>query len=841
MNQKTHKFTVIPKLPENLNPLHEIAYNLWWTWNHDAIDLFRMIDPDLWEESNHNPVKMLGMISQKKLKEISEDNVFISMMIDIYNKFLMYKEYSTWFYRTHESSDIKIAYFSMEYGLHDSILMYSGGLGVLAGCHIKSASELGLPLIAIGLLYTFGNFRQYLTNDGWQMEKYNEIDFTNIPVKLMKDFIIEIPIGNEIVYARVWKMDVGRIPLYLLDTNFEANSIENRRITYYLYDGNRDIRIKQEIVLGIGGTKLIEKLGYCPCVFHMNEGHSAFLSIEKFRIAMEKFGLDFEEAKELVKTTNIFTTHTPVPAGNEVYPDEMIDKYLKPYILKIGLDYNEIKSLAKVEPYDPGFGMTVFALKNSIFANGVSKLHGKVSRRMWKNIWKNVPEDEIPIIHITNGVHINSWISDEFARLFDKYIGPKWREHPEDREIWSRIDNIPDYELWRAHLRLKERLVSFARERLKKQYKNNIIQDTLISEILDPDALTIGFARRFAEYKRAFLIFKDLNRLKKILNNPKMPVQIIISGKAHQADNIGKGIIRNIVQTIRDPELRRRVIFIEDYDLNVARYLVQGADIWLNNPRRPLEASGTSGMKASINGVIHVSTLDGWWDEAYNGKNGWAIGSGEEYGDKTDIQDLTESLMLYDLLENEIVPLFYDRGIDGVPRGWVAKMKEAIKSIAPVYNTNRMVRDYTEKFYDVAISNLKEIKRDNYSIIKELAKWKKDIKEKWHKIEFIEVITEKKTEFHVGEEINISAKLKLDGVSPDSVSVEIYFGRVDSEDNIVEGKSVRMELVEINEPVYTFTGKIVLNESGTYGFNVRVIPYHRGLINKLSEGLIKIA
>ncbi len=844
MDKKIYKFSVIPKLPDNLNPLHEIAYNLWWTWNHNAIDLFRMIDPDLWEKSKHNPVKMLGLIPQHKLKQLSEDDVFISQMIDVYNEFLMYKDYSTWFKKTHDESNIKIAYFSMEYGLHDSILMYSGGLGVLAGCHIKSASEIGLPLIGIGLLYTFGGFNQYLTNDGWQMEKYEEIDFTNIPVKLLKELILTIPIGDKEIFARVWKMDVGRISLYFLDTNFEYNEFEDRKITYYLYDGNQEIRIKQEIVLGIGGMKLIEKLGYCPCICHMNEGHSAFLSIERFKIAMEKFNLNFQEAKELVKSTNIFTTHTPVPAGNEIYPDFLIEKYLKNYVEKNNMNFKEILNMGKIESIDNGFGMTVFALKNSIFANGVSKLHGKVSRKMWKNLWKNVPEDEIPITHITNGVHLNSWVGDEMARLFNRYIGPRWKEQPEDKDIWKRIDEIPDYELWRSHIRLKERLISFVREKLKKQFTekkfSTISEPTLIDEILDPDALTIGFARRFAEYKRALLIFKDLERLKKILNNEKMPVQIIISGKAHQADNIGKNIIKQIIQFIRLPEFRKKIVFIEDYDLNVAKYLVQGCDIWLNNPRRPLEASGTSGMKAAINGVLHLSILDGWWDEAYNGENGWAIGSGEEYGENTELQDKTESLMLYDLLETNIIPMFYDRGIDGIPRNWIKMMKNSIKTIAPFFNTNRMVQEYTKKFYDIAIKNLEKIKNNNFNIIKELVKWKSNIYNKWEQINIKEVITEKKSEFHVGDEIEIKAKIYLGDISKDSINVEIFYGKLDKEDNIINGKIIEMNVEDIKDSIYIYKGKIKIDESGSYGFHIRVIPFHEGIINKLSDGLIKI-
>ena len=845
MYRKTHKFTVLPKLPDNLQPLHEIAYNLWWTWNHNAIELFRMIDPKLWEISNYNPVKLLGIIPQEKLQELSKDDVFISQMIDVYNEFLMYKDYSTWYNKTHENGEIKIVYFSMEFGLHSSILMYSGGLGVLAGCHIKSSSEIGIPLIGVGLLYTYGGFNQYLTSDGWQMEKYNEIDFTNIPVTLVKDLIVKVPIGKDEVYARVWKMDVGRISLYLLDTNFEMNSPENRKITYYLYDGDINVRIRQEILLGIGGMKVVEKLGFCPCICHMNEGHSALLSIERYRIAMEKFALKFNEAYEFIKATNIFTTHTPVPAGNEIYDDGVIEHYLKPYCDKLQLDFNKILALGKIYEKDRGFCMPVFALKNSLYANGVSKLHGKVSRRMWKDLWKDIPEDEIPITHITNGIHINSWISDEFSRLFNRYLGPRWKEQPEEKNVWDRVESIPDYEIWRAHQRLKERLISFVRERLKKQFLEKKFtyhsEPNIISEILDPDALTIGFARRFAEYKRAFLIFKNLDRLKKILNDSEKPVQIIISGKSHQADNIGKSIIKNIIQIIRQPEFSKKIVFIEDYDLNVAKYLVQGVDVWLNNPRRPLEASGTSGMKAAINGVLNCSVLDGWWDEAFNGENGWAIGSGEEYGDNHELQDKIESLILYDLLENEIIPTYYDKGIGGVSKLWVRKMKNSIRTVASFFNTNRMVQEYTEKFYDNGIKNLEKLRQDNFRVLKEFASWKNSIIDKWESLEIKGVTTEKKTEFHVGEEIEIKAEIFPGELTENDISVEIFYGNVDKNDNIIDGKVEKMEFVELKDNLFIYSGKIRLNESGTYGFHVRVIPYHEGLLNKLSVGLIKIA
>ena len=844
MKNRVHKFTVLPKLPDNLKPLLEIAYNLWWSWNPDAVDLFRLLDSDLWEKTRHNPVRMLGIIDKKKLDKISNNDSFIMHMVDIYNNFLMYKNYSTWHIKDYRDQLYNIAYFSMEFGLHDSLPIYSGGLGVLSGCHIKSASGLGLPLVGIGLLYSYGNFNQHLTPDGWQMEKYKENDFTNLPVSLIKNLIIEIPLNRKTIFARVWKLDVGRVPIYFLDTNFEKNSYEDREITYYLYVGDRETRIKQEIVLGIGGMKLLEKLNLCPAICHMNEGHSAFLSIEKYINAMKKFNLSFYEAFDINKNSNIFTTHTPVPAGNEIFEEALVRKYLAAYLEDNGISYDYIANLGKASNNDTQFNMTIFALRNSIFSNGVSKLHGKTSRKMWQILWPNLPENEVPITHVTNGVHIYTWLSDEFTKLFDRYIGPKWREDPSKKGVFDRIEAIPDAELWRSHLRLKERLIGFIRERLKKQLidrKKPNSEIRIATEVLEPDALTIGFARRFAEYKRAFLIFKDIERLKNILNNRNYPVQIIIAGKAHQSDTIGKEIIKNIINIIRKPEFRRKIVFIEDYDLNVAKYLIQGVDVWLNNPRRPLEASGTSGMKSSINGVLNLSVLDGWWDEAFNGENGWAIGTGEEFTEDLTMQDNIESAMLYDIIENEVVPLFYNKGLDGLPHEWIKKMKNSLKTILPFFNTHRMVKEYTEKFYIPIGNQFEKLKENNFALLKDLKTWRDKIYKNWNSIEIKSITTPKKSEIYTGENIEIKVEIFLNELTEKDILVEIYYGSLDSDENIINAKTVKMEFLNRNNNIYTFRGYISSDTSGSFGYQIRIIPYHEGCVNKFSEGLIKIA
>ncbi len=842
-------YIVMPKLPQKLEKLIDIAYNFWWTWTTDALELFRRIDRDLWEEVYHNPIKLLGSVSEQKLKVLESDPSFIAHLEDVYKELQKYLTANTWFYREFSKSHPKccIAYFSMEYGLSECVPMYSGGLGILAGDHLKSASDMGLPMVSIGLCYRYGYFKQHLTDDGWQQEEYVENHFFRMPMKRLKEengsilkLFIEIPKNNnshlndektskdglEKIFFEVWEIKIGRNSLYLLNTDLAENSAENRNITHHLYGGDREMRLKQEIVLGMGGVKLLQSLKITPTVWHMNEGHSAFVVFERIKALMKNNGLSFKEAKEFVASSSIFTTHTPVPAGIDVFSVDLINKYFNHYCKDVGIKIDDFLSLGRENPEDKnsGFSMAVLALKTTSFANGVSKLHGVVSRNMWRNLYPNLPSNEIPIDHITNGIHANTWISYEFATLFDRYIGPAWKDEPENQTIWSRVKEIPDAELWRSHERRRERLVSFSRKRLKEQLLRRGATRAEIErsdEVLDPEALTIGFARRFAEYKRGTLLFRNLDRLKKILSNKEKPVQLIIAGKAHPLDNIGKDIIKYIIQLAKDPDLRDKVVFIEDYDMNVAHYMVQGCDVWLNLPRRPLEASGTSGMKAAVNGVLNVSILDGWWCEAYNGENGWAVGGGEEYTD-LGLQDEIESRIVYDLLEKEVVPIFYSRGIDGLPRAWIKKMKDSMLAICPIFNMNRLMEDYTRKFYLPADINYNNFIANNWEMTKNFSKWIENLQSNWDKIKVLEVKDNIKETVILNEKIEVEAKISLEKIFSKEVSVQLYWGYLDSKNRITEPQIVEMQVVDERNGVYR--GVIISDRVGHCGYVIRILP-----------------
>ena len=684
---RVKQLLVLPKLPERIKALQELANNLWYSWNWEFTKLFIRLDPDMWERCYQNPVEMLSRLPQATLQRAANDEAFVVTLERVYEKFQSYLKLKKWFeVKYGDYAANKAAYFSLEYGLDTGLPVYSGGLGVLSGDTLKSASDLGLPVVAVGLLYRYGYFRQFLSKDGWQQERYEENDWYHMPVELVKNendepLKVSITLDNVPVQIQVWKVSVGEIPLYLLDTNISENSSQAREITSVLYGGDKNMRVRQEIVLGVGGVRALDALGIDPLIYHMNEGHSWFLTLERLRRLMQG-GLSFREAQQYIWSTTVFTTHTPVPAGNEQFDPVLIHRYLGEMIKELGISWKEFLAMGRVNPENESepFGMTVSALRSSAFCNGVSELHGNVSREMWRNIWPNLPKEEVPIKSITNGVHTSSWISHHMNELYETYFGPRYIENPGAPDIWERVHTIPDVELWRVHNKRRERLVFFARKRLRQQLVRRGAPRTEIQQadqLLNAQILTVGFARRFSTYKRGNLLFQDVDRLEKMINNSKCPVQIILSGKAHPLDNPGKEIIKEIVNQAGSDRFRNRIVFLEDYDINVARYLVQGADIWLNTPRRPQEASGTSGMKAALNGSLNVSVLDGWWVEGYSDETGFKIGNGEEY-ENVENQDKLESEALYNVMEREVIPLFYDRNENDLPMGWVAKMKAAI-------------------------------------------------------------------------------------------------------------------------------------------------------------------
>ncbi|GAB4410281.1 MAG: glycosyltransferase family 1 protein [Anaerolineae bacterium] len=850
------KVDVKPSLPPSLERLRELAYNLRWTWDHETIALFRRLDRDLWTETGSNPVWMLGRISQDVLQAAAEDEAFLAHLDRVCAAFDAYMapDARTWYRRNFGDFDKPfIAYFSMEYGLTECLRNYSGGLGVLSGDHLKSASDLGLPLVGVGLLYQEGYFHQYLNADGYQQQSYPLNDYANLPVQQVLNadgtpLIIEVPIAQHKAKVLVWKVQVGRVPLYLLDTNHPDNPEEIRDLTDRLYGGDRRTRIRQEIVLGIGGIQLLEKLDMRPTVCHMNEGHSAFLALERIRIMMkENPGMTFWEAANICATGNVYTTHTPVPAGLERFGYELIDEHF-PYLWQeLGLTREQFHDLGRehMGGFDV-FSLPVLALKVSANANGVSQLHGAVSRTMWQWMFPQVPEDEVPIGSITNGIHIESWISGEMISLFDRYLDPAWRKEPDNPDYWADVERIPDAELWRTHERRRERLVSFARRRLVAQLTARGAPQSEVeaaAEVLNPDALTIGFARRFATYKRATLLLRDKERLARIVNDPDRPVQFIFAGKAHPHDHLGKELIKEIVKTAEQPEFRHAMVFLENYDINVARYLVQGVDVWLNTPRRPNEASGTSGMKVIYNGGLNASILDGWWAEAYEPSVGWAIGAGEEYPQQEwDLQDFIEAQALYNLLEKDIIPAFYTRARDGLPRDWIRRIKASIHKLAPVFNTYRMVREYSEEYYLPSHQRFVALTQPDLTRGRAFADWLARVRANWHTVRIERVLVEPQ-QLTVRDDISVRAFVDLGALKPEDVRVQLYYGPLDSRGEIVVGETLDMEHCCPENPpqsrnVHEFYATLHYTTTGQRGIAVRVLPRHDDLANPIMTNLI---
>ncbi len=846
-----HTFNITPTLPRKLERLRELAYNLYWAWNLEITALFRRLDRELWEETYHNPVLMLGMIKQERLEEAARDEGFLAHLSRVTRQFDEYIKRKAWYQKEYGEypEKARIAYFSAEFGLTECIPIYSGGLGVLAGDHVKSASDLGLPFVGVGLLYQEGYFSQYLNADGWQQEEYAQNDFYNMPVELMRhpdgtpiEISVEYPEG--LVYARVWRIQVGRVPMYMLDSNVEKNTMQARGITAQLYGGDAEWRVRQEMMMGIGGIRALYAVGVEPLVCHMNEGHSAFLGLERIWHMMQKRGLSYREALEAVKAGTVFTVHTPVPAGIDIFPANIVEKYLGHYAAKFGISMKDFLSLGREnrDNESESFSMAILALRLASKSNGVAKLHGNVSRHMWQSVWPDVPEDEVPIAHVTNGIHYGSWISGDMKSLYDRYLGPRWQQDPDDPEIWQRVKDIPDEELWRTHERRRERLVAFTRRRLHQQLIQRGAGPTEVdyaNEVLHPESLTIGFARRFATYKRATLLLRDKERLAKILSDKERPLQLIFAGKAHPKDNAGKELIRKLIHLAREEPFRSSIVFIENYDMNVGRYLTQGVDVWLNTPRRPREASGTSGMKVSANASLNLSILDGWWDEAYNHRVGWAIGKGEEYDDH-EYQDEVEANALYHLLEREVVPLFYERGRDGLPHNWIDMMKASLMSICPFFNMHRVVKQYTTEMYHPARERYEHMVQDDMSQVKEFVVWREKLYREWNKIRVERIDDGDVSELTVGDELAVQARVYLGGFGPTDVSVELYYGLMDAWDRIEEAEVIRMRCAGRDAAGYcNFVGQLPCTRSGKHGYALRILPNHPDLSNPFEPRLIK--
>jgi len=845
------RMTVFPIMPARISRLYELAYNLWWSWHPEARALYSSLDPDLWETVGHNPVHFLSDVQPQRLEKVANDTDYLqrydSILAD-FDRYLHPRADETWFSHTYpEFTNTTIAYFSAEFGLSEALPIYSGGLGILSGDHCKEASDLGLPFVGIGFLYPQGYFRQRITREGVQEATYDKLHFSEAPaVPALDPDGNEVMIGVELpgrtIYAKVWKVQVGRIPLYLMDTDVAPNAPNDRELSARLYGGDREIRISQEIVLGIGGVRTLRALGVDPNIWHINEGHAAFLNLERCRERIAA-GLTFNEAREAIAANSLFTTHTPVPAGNDTFSYDLIDKYFGSFWPQLGLTRDQFLEVAREDHgWGPTYGMTDLALKLTGQHNGVSKLHGDVSRRMWQFLWPGIDVDEVPIEAITNGVHTPSWIAPEIDALFKRYLGDDWENHVDEPEMWNNITEIPDEELWQIHLQCKEALIAYSRRRLIQQHTRlgeGSVQMAEFARMFDPNALTLGFARRFATYKRATLIFRDIDRLKRIVNNPERPVQIIFAGKAHPADEPGKSLIEQVYRFSRSDAFKGKVIFLENYDIDMARYLVAGTDVWLNNPIRPHEASGTSGQKAALNGQPNCSILDGWWAEGFNGKNGWAIGEEREYRD-ADLQAEADSLSLYHLLEDEIVPTYYDYDSDGIPHNWLALMKEAIRTCAPDFSMRRMVKEYTTRYYVPGIQQGQQIEQSRFEKARTLATWKEKIRQHWDSVHLY-LEGRRDGQLSLGEGIEVRAWVRASQLRPEDFSIELVYGEA-SDDQVLPQHTLPMEYTR-QEPdgAYRYDIRLKPGASGSIAYGVRVLPNHPLLAGKHDMGLVRWA
>lgn len=837
--------SVIPELPETIKRLSELARNLWFSWHPEAQQLYAKVDPFLWEEVNHNPIKLLLHVEGDKLTQAANDPEYLVMYNRVMGDLDRYMQQETWYQRTYPSENNQlVAYFSAEFGVHESNPVYSGGLGLLAGDHCKSASDLGLPFVGVGILYKQGYFCQRINREGWQEAHYSFMDFnemTVIPATNDEggEVYITVHLPGRDVLVKVWQLQVGRVVIYFLDTDLSQNSREDRLLTSKLYGGDQDTRICQEIILGIGGVKALRQLGVSPTAWHINEGHAAFITLERLREYIQ-LGIPFQTAREAVRASTIFTTHTPVPAGHDVFNGDLIDRYLGYLYQEIKIDRDRFMGLGW-DQQRQGFNMTRLAMNHAAFTNGVSELHGEVTKKMFSYLFPGIPQEEIPIHSVTNGVHTETWVAPEMRRLFERYISPNWVEDISNQNQWHGVYKIPDDELWETHQVLKGRMIQFVQNNIYRRMERNFQPLELIREsagYLSKNILTIGFARRFATYKRANLLFRDKERLARLVNDPERPVQFIFAGKAHPADQPGQELIKIVNDISREEQFRSKIVFVEDYDINVSRHLLQGVDVWLNNPRRPKEASGTSGMKAAVNGIINCSILDGWWPEAYNGENGFAIGDERDY-QQEDEQDREDANSLFDLLEQVIIPYYY-RQVEGVPREWVQLMKNCLATIPGKFSTDRMVKEYTKRFYLMAAQRGQQFAADHCKLAGQVQEYKSFLTENWSHVAFQAIQVSQPQELKVGSEISLQAEVFLGPIAPQDVVVEVVYGKV-GDHGLNKVMLMPMKLSrQLRENTYHYETNLVLIK-GTSGYTLRVRPNDRNFVHLFELPLIKWA
>jgi starch phosphorylase len=836
-------FTVRPSLPPELAALEELAFNLRWSWDDQTRDLFRWVDPDLWDASIHDPVRLLGLVSRDRLDTLAADAAFRRFLGEVRDELGRYLQGDRWFQAQDGANLDLVAYFSPEFGIAEALPQYSGGLGVLAGDHLKSCSDLGVPLVGVGLLYRNGYFRQSLTTDGWQQERYPLLDPHVMALTPVDDARISVDLAGATMVARLWRADVGRVRLLFLDADVDENPDDLRSVTDRLYGGDTEHRLRQEILLGMGGVRALQAAGIDAQVFHTNEGHAGFLGLERIRRLVADQGMTYPEAIEAVRAGCIFTTHTPVPAGIDRFPRELMEKYFGQWCHDVGISFDELMALGH-RPGEPSegaegrFNMAVMGLRLAGRSNAVAALHGEVSREMFHDLWPDLPDDEVPITSVTNGVHAHTWTSPEIGDVLTRYVRPEW--HEADAEAWARIAEAPDDELWRAREQGRERLITFIRRRLRESGLARGASSSGLAwadDALDPRILTIGFARRFATYKRANLLLSQADRLKALLLSADRPVQFVFAGKAHPADEAGKEMIRQIVSCAAELDVRHRFVFLDDYDIAVARALYHGADVWLNNPRRPQEACGTSGMKAALNGALNLSILDGWWDEMFDGHNGWAISSAEQVEDLGH-RDHLEANSLLELLEQQIVPLFYDRSADDpVPHRWVGMVKHALATLGPQVSASRMVRDYVEELYEPTAARADALSADGFAKARALAGWKARVRAGWHAVH-VEWTDADVTVAELGTTRKVSASVALGDLSPDDVDVQLLHGPVGQTDDLVSRSAVSMGHAGAVDDHHTrYEGTFECDHAGRYGFTVRVVPSHPDLVGPPELGL----